>query len=117
MYFNPIMVMRVDENPFQLEKREYPVDFGSPEEKIFVARITLPKDWTVEELPKPKALVLPGNVAKCIYTVTQNGNVLSVTSQLVINKALFTQDEYPGLRDFYGQVVAKQAELVVLKKN
>ena len=117
MYFNPIMVMRVDENPFQLEKREYPVDFGSPEEKIFVARITLPKDWTVEELPKPKALVLPGGVAKCIYTVTQNGNVLSVTSQLVINKALFSQDEYPGLRDFYGQVVAKQAELVVLKKN
>jgi len=27
------------------------------------------------------------------------------------------QDEYPGLREFYNRIVAKQAEQIVLKKK
>jgi hypothetical protein len=34
-----------------------------------------------------------------------------------INKNLFPQDEYPNLREFYSQVVAKQTEQIVLKKK
>jgi hypothetical protein len=34
-----------------------------------------------------------------------------------INKGVFAQDEYPNLREFYNQMVAKQAEQIVLKKN
>jgi hypothetical protein len=34
-----------------------------------------------------------------------------------INKTLFAQDEYPNLREFYNQVVAKQDEQIVLKKK
>lgn len=117
MYINPLVIMRLQENPFQAEQRQYPVDFGSPEENTYVARITLPQDWTVEELPKPKVIVLPGNSAKCVYSITQSGNIISVTSQVIINKALFAPEEYPGLRDFYAQVVAKHAEQIVLKKN
>jgi len=31
-------------------------------------------------------------------------------SNLQINRSLFVQDEYPNLREFYNQVVAKHAE-------
>lgn len=117
MYINPLLVNRLDKNPFQAENREYPVDFGSPEERLYITRITLPEGWNVEELPAPKVLVLPANSAKYVYNMSQNGNIVSFTSQLVINKALFSYDEYPNLRDFYAQVVAKQAEQIVLKKK
>jgi hypothetical protein len=30
---------------------------------------------------------------------------------------MFVQEEYPDLREFYNQMVAKQAEQIVLKKN
>jgi hypothetical protein len=33
-----------------------------------------------------------------------------------INKAMFVQDEYPILREFYNQMIAKQTEQIVLKK-
>jgi hypothetical protein len=62
-------------------------------------------------------LKLPDNSAKYIYNLTQTGNTLMLTSSLQINNSLFTQDEYPHLREFYGMVVAKQAEQVVLKKK
>ncbi len=117
MYINPIFVHRLESNPFQSEIRAYPVDYGSPEENLFIVKISIPEGWSVEELPAPKAFVLPANSARYTYNISQNGNVISVTSQLVINKALFSTDEYKPLRDFYTQVVAKQAEQIVLKKN
>ena len=40
-----------------------------------------------------------------------------LTSNLQINNSLFSQEEYPSLRLFYDQVVAKQSEQIVLKKK
>ena len=117
MYLNPLLVFRTMENPFQSEKRQYPVDFGSPEENLYMTRIAIPKGWMVEETPKPQALVLPGNSAKFVYNISQMGNIISLTCQLVVSKPLFSQDEYLTLRDFYSQVIAKQAEVIVLKKE
>lgn len=60
---------------------------------------------------------MPENAARYTYSVAQNGNIISLTSMFHINKSLFTQLEYPYLREFYNQVVAKQAEQIVLKKK
>jgi len=64
-----------------------------------------------------KVLALPGNAGRYTYSVTQVGNLINVVSNFQINKSIFTQGEYPGLREFYNQVVAKQAEEIVLKKK
>ncbi|MBL7873027.1 MAG: DUF3857 domain-containing protein [Cyclobacteriaceae bacterium] len=116
-YLNPLLLYRISENPFKLENREYPVDFSSPFERIFMCRITLPEGFLVDELPQAKVMVLPENAGRYTYSVTQAGNVLNIVSNFQINKSIFVQAEYPNLREFYNQVVAKQAEQVVLKKK
>ena len=117
IYLNPYVTSQLKENIFKHEKREYPVDFGSPADRTYMCKIVLPEGYTVDELPKPKIIVLPGNAAKFSYNISQTGNVLNVISMLQINKALFLQDEYPHLREFYNQVVAKQSEQIVLKRK
>lgn len=117
IYLNPYVTSQLKENVFKHEKREYPVDFGSPADRTYMCKIVLPEGYTVDELPKPKIIVLPGNAAKFSYNISQTGNVLNVISMLQINKALFLQDEYPHLREFYNQVVAKQSEQIVLKRK
>ena len=117
IYLNPIISGRLTENEFKSEKREYPVDFGSASETLYMGKIVLPDGYAVDELPKPKVIAMPANAAKFVYNLQQFGNVVSITSQLSINKSLFIQDEYPFLREFYNQVVAKQAEQIVLKKK
>jgi hypothetical protein len=117
LYLNPILLHKMDENPFKLEKREYPVDYSSPFERIFMCRISIPDGYQVDELPKPKVIALADNAGKYTYSVTQAGSVLNVISNFQINKSIFTQTEYPNLREFYNQVVAKQAEQIVIKKK
>jgi hypothetical protein len=82
-----------------------------------MSRITIPPGYTVDELPKPKIMTLPNNSARYVYTVTQVGDAINIVSNLQINKSLFLQDEYPNLREFYNQLIAKQSEQIVLKKK
>lgn len=117
IYINPIVYGRQEENPYKLEKREYPVDYASPFDRVYLGKITLPDGYTVEELPKPKIFVLPEGGGKYVYNVTHMGNALNVISQFIINKSSFSTEEYPVLREFYTQVVSKQNEQVVLRKK
>jgi len=117
VYFNPLFMSSETENKFKSETREYPVDFGSPFDKVHYIKVTIPDGYVIEELPASKALALPGNSAKFFYNVTQSNGLITVTSNLQINRSLFVQTEYDVLREFFAQVVAKHAEQIVLKKK
>jgi len=116
-YINPLILFRETENPFKLEKREYPVDYGSPFDVVYLGKLLIPDSYAVDELPQTKLIVLPGNAGRFTYNISQIGNVINVVSNFQINKSLFVQDEYPNLKEFYNQVVAKQSEQIVLKKK
>ncbi len=116
-YFNPFIANRQDSNPFKDEKRNYPVDFGAPFDNTYFIKITLPAEYTIDEMPKSKVLALPGNGARYLYNIAQVGNTIAITSTLSINRGIFSQEEYPNLREFYNQMVAKQAEQIVFKKK
>jgi hypothetical protein len=117
LYFNPFLLLRQEENPFKLETRAYPVDYGSTFERTYMSKVTIPEGYVIDELPPSKVMVLPGNAGKYTYSMVQSGNTIMLTSILNINQAIFPQNEYTGLREFYNQVVAKQAEQIVLKKK
>lgn len=117
LYISPFILFRESENPFKLEKREYPVDFGSAFDVIYTFKIAIPDTHAPEEIPVSKAFMLPSNAGKYFYSSTVTGSTITITSSLSISKSLFTQEEYPNLREFYNQVVAKQAEQIVLKKK
>lgn len=117
IYINPFVTNQMKDNVFKSQQREYPVDFGSPQEETYMAKITIPEGFTIDEIPKARVMMLPGNAARYTYNMTVSGNVITAVSMLQINKSLFIQTEYPDLREFYNQVVAKQAEQIVLKKK
>jgi len=117
MYINPFLFGRTESNPFTIENRQYPVDYGSPLERIYMLKLTIPDGYDVDELPQSKVLMIPQNGGKYLYNIARNGNAINLTSIFQINKGIFAQTEYPNLREFYNQVVAKQAEQIVLKKK
>jgi hypothetical protein len=117
LYLNPFLLLRQEENPFKLENRAYPVDYGSAFERTYMSKIKIPEGYVIDELPPSKIMVLPGNAGKYTYSMVQSGNLITLTSILQINQSIFPQNEYTGLREFYNQVVAKQAEQIVMKKK
>ncbi len=107
----------IDENPFKSQERVYPVNYGAPIKEVMSFSLEIPEGFEVDELPQPIALGLPDNAGKFLYSVSNVGNVLMVNAQFMINRVEFSSEEYAYLRAFYSQVVAKEAEQIVLKKK
>jgi hypothetical protein len=117
VFLNPLIYLRETENPFKLEDRKYPVDFGSPFERSYTLKFSIPDNYQVDELPESKIVMLPEGGGRFLYNANVIGNSISITSIFSIHKNLYTQVEYAGLREFFSLVVAKQAEQIVLKKK
>ncbi len=117
IYLNPFVTSQLKGNPFKQDTRTYPVDYGAPSEIVYTCKISLPEGYVVDEMPQSKVIALPQNGGRFLYNISQSNGVINLTSIFTINRTLFTQTDYPILREFYSQVVAKQAEQIVLKKN
>ena len=114
---NPFLYEQISENPFKLEKRNYPVDFAYKREKMLITKIIIPESYTISELPKPVKIKLPDNTGNVLINYTSLGNILNVTYKFQINKTLFLPNEYDLLKQFYAVIIEKQSEPVILKKN
>ncbi|MBX7127064.1 MAG: DUF3857 and transglutaminase domain-containing protein [Cyclobacteriaceae bacterium] len=117
IYLNPYVYGRREENEFKTDKREYPVDFATPFDEFYLAKIVCPDDYVIDELPKSKILMLPEGGGKFVYSATANGNTINFISQIVIAKSVYLPEQYGNLKEFFSQVVAKQAEQIVFKKK
>jgi len=115
-YINPIMKYQTRTNPFNLEKREYPINFGHPIFVKYSIILELPKDYTVEGKPKNTILKLPDNGGSYYYQVNNMGNKVMITSKFNIGKSQFQSSEYDFLKNFYNQIITKENQVLVLKK-
>lgn len=117
IYLNPYVTSQLKENPFKQDIRTYPIDYGAPSEIVYTCKISIPEGYSIDEMPQSKVLALPQNGGRFFYNIAQTNGTITLTSIFTVNRTLFAQTDYPVLREFYNQVVAKQAEQIVLKKN
>jgi hypothetical protein len=116
IFFNPLTIFTVEENPFKSEKRSYPVNFMYPSIELYVMNYQIPDGFIVNEMPQNLNVELPDKTAGFSYTIVKNGNFLRVTLQKNITKTIFNTEEYTHLRDLFNQMISKQSEQIVLKK-
>ncbi|NJK95567.1 MAG: hypothetical protein HC905_12275 [Bacteroidales bacterium] len=117
IYFTPIFNPELKENPFKIEKREYPVEFVNPENELSVIQVKIPAGYKVESLPKPAMINLSDKSCRFVYNLAV---VDEQTLKLVItfnkNKTTFLPEEYNDLKSFYNIMIEKLNEKIVLKK-
>ncbi len=116
LMIHPLLFEQMQENKFKLEDRKFPVDYSYLMSQTFIAQYEIPAGFQIETLPKPAALALPDKNGVFTYNVLVVGNRVQVLRKLLINKVVFLPEEYQGLKEFYNQMVAKEAEMIVLKK-
>ena len=59
IYLNPMLNEDLTENPFKLEKRTFPVNYGYPYSETYIMTLELPKGYEIEELPEATRIGLP----------------------------------------------------------
>jgi hypothetical protein len=114
---SPMLIEKKESNPFKLETRKYPIDYGHATKSRYILNILLPDGYEVAELPKPCSIVLPDKSARFNYNVSVNGNAIQLITNFDINKTVYVESEYIPVKEFYNQVIAKQMEVIMIKKK
>jgi len=114
---NLFMFDRWEKNPFRSTERMYPVDFGVPIEEIVSMSLEYPAGYEIDELPEKVGLSLPAGGGRYLFTTQNTSNTLTMYSSLVINKPVYSSEEYHYLKELFSQVVATQQTDLVLKKK
>ncbi len=117
LYFNPMAINQIEENPFKLKERKYPIDFSYNRKHIFSAKYQVPDGYTIEETPEDVTYSLPEKAGFFSYSIKLTDGAINVIQQLRINKSFFGAEEYEALKQFYDLIVNKHAEQIVLKKK
>lgn len=117
IFIQPLLWKTQKQNPFIQAERKYPVDFGYSIQETVSGKYTIPKNYTIESMPSYINLYLPNNKGKYLFMIKSENGVIEVMSQLLLNKSVFTTDEYTELREVFNKMIAKQNEQIVLKKN
>lgn len=118
IYFNPIQMERLTENPFKAIERKYPVEFEYPWMINAIIEIKLPENYAIESMPKSGVFQNADKSAKFTFVSEALGpDKIKVSSLIYINKARFVVEEYQGIKELFSHIVAKHAEQVVLKKK
>jgi len=114
---SPMLMERKENNPFKMATRKYPVDYGHPIRSRYILKLELPEGYEVTDMPKPCNIVLPDKSARFTYQAVLSGKTVQLNANFEINKTVFVETEYHLIKEFYNQVIAKQAEVIMLKKK
>ncbi|WP_422859106.1 DUF3858 domain-containing protein [Flagellimonas sp. S174] len=116
IYFSPMLFEVAKENPFKSDIRNYPIDFAYPRHKSYIINITIPEGYEVNSLPENTSVNLLENAGNFNYSLGKRGNTLQLKCDLKINSTIILPSEYEAVRDFYAEIIRKEAEQVVLSK-
>ncbi|WP_034043242.1 transglutaminase domain-containing protein [Wocania ichthyoenteri] len=116
IYFSPLFFLRTKENPFKLEKREFPVDFGYPSSSTYRITINLPEGYKVESIPEGTALVLPDDLGMFKYILSQKGSTIQLLIDAKMNTSIISPLYYETLKAYFKQLIEKENEQIVLTK-
>jgi hypothetical protein len=117
IYFNPFLIPFFSENPFKLQNRSYPIDFGYKDKYTCVVKLNLGEHYELLESPKPVRLALPNKSGHITFSTSVIDTTINILFNISFNRSIYPSEYYPFLKEFMNKVVAIQTNsLLVLKK-
>ncbi|MDC6365825.1 MULTISPECIES: DUF3857 domain-containing protein [Flavobacteriaceae] len=119
VYLNPFLVRFFKSNPFKVEKRYYPIDFGYLRSYRYMASIKIPENYKVKELPKPMHMALPEKSGMLRFECKEleGQGVITVFFDLRLLATQYTSEGYGYVKEFFENVVTIQNKnYLVLEK-
>ena len=118
LYLSPFRDFIGEQNPFRHDDRQFPVDFGAPQDETMLLTLTLPEGYELAEVPKPAVVEMPDGGGRFVYSASATTpGVVQLTSRLNLRKPVYGAEEYASLREFYRLMLAKHSEKLVIKKK
>ncbi len=118
IYLNPFIFPFFKENPFKLQERTYPIDFGYKDNYVYIFKLDLGDSYEVSEKPETIRVALPNKTGNFSFSAKVMGNTVHILFNINFNEAVYPPSYYPYLKEFMNKVVNVQTNsLLVLKKK
>lgn len=117
IYFNPMLSEGYDKNLFKAAERKYPVEMPYTFDETYNLNMDIPAGYVIDEIPKSAKVSFNDGEGFFEYLISSSANNIQLRSRIVMSRANFAPEEYNSLRDFFGYVVKKHSEQIVLKKK
>ncbi len=107
----------LNENPFKMKERSYPIDFGFPFSNTYLVSIDLGNTYEVEQLPTSRSIKLPNDDGEGSVTYVAEGSKINIRFNMKLNTYRFPSDAYQSLKEYFGTIITiLKEESIVLKK-
>ncbi|MDT0689111.1 DUF3857 domain-containing protein [Salegentibacter sp. F188] len=116
IYFSPLLFLKLAENPFKEEFRQFPVNYINPFTNAKMVTLSIPEGYKVASIPQSLNMVLPDDTGAFLFHVAEQNGTLQITSRFSIKKPYIDAGYYESLREFYKRCVEKENEKIVLEK-
>lgn len=117
IYIAPLLFLGYKENPFKLEKRDYPIDFTYPFQEKYLINIDIPEGYAIESLPKSINMVTGDDIGSFKYIINGVDNKIQLSINFEMSMAIVGADYYDVVKDFFQKVIDKENEKIVLIKK
>ncbi len=118
IYIDPFLIKFFTENPFKLQERTYPIDFGYPRLLSYNLQLKIDERYKIEQLPENIAIQLPNNTGRLRLNIIKKENTVFISFKIELKKSIYTVSNYPYLKEFFSKTISAQNDsmIVVAKK-
>lgn len=118
IYLNPFFITFFSENPFKLQERTYPIDFGYKNAFYYTLNLKFGDNYIVEEKPEDLNLVIPNNKGQVQFFSKIDNDRLQLIFKINLREAMYAAEYYPYLKELMSKAVDIQKNsLILLKKK
>lgn len=117
IYLNPFFIKFFTENPFKLQERTYPIDFGYKDSYGYIFNLDLGDAYELKEKPEDVVIIIPNNKGRLSFSVKQMNNTVNMLFRIDFKEFLFSPEYYPYLKEFMSKVIDIQKNTLILLKK
>ncbi|WP_378172966.1 DUF3857 domain-containing protein [Aquimarina sp. SS2-1] len=117
IYIKPFTKPFFTENPFKLNKRTYPVDFGYKDSYSYIVFMEIPEDYDFIDIPKNQNFILPGKSGRLSVNFQLQENILIINHSIRFTSSYYPVEYYDSLKEFFNLIVDMENNTVVTIKK
>lgn len=114
VYFSPVLLTKLNENPFISEKRYFPVDYSYTLSQSERSKIVIPNEFKISELPQKTKTSI--SKISFISVMLTGENKIEVTRNYRRRKTTVSPYEYSDLRKMYDKMLEADESQIILQK-
>ena len=117
-YLDPFLDKFLSTNPFKLQNRTYPIDFGYRMAYMYNFQLDLGDSYELVEVPENIKMTLPKNAGNYTFAINSEGNKVTMSLKINLKKTRYPVSYYAALKKFMSNIVNTQTKtLLALKKK